>query len=364
MNKKRLFGSVISWLLIVVLLAGCAAAPQTQAPDASRPSIHVSLTPDSEASMPSSGTLPSSAPATQPTTQPVTQPTTQPATQPSDPVTPPTIPSDSSFKIHFIDVGQADAALVLCDGKAMLIDGGNAADSNLMYTYLKKHNISHLDYVIGTHAHEDHIGGIPGALQYATVDKVYCASTSYTTKAFQNFVRAVTNRGSSITVPTKGTTFNLGSAQCTILAVNTDKEDLNNTSIVMRIVYGENSFLFTGDAEKEVEDFLLDDGAPLKSDVLKVGHHGSHSSTSYVFLRAVMPKYAVICVGTGNTYGHPTSAVLSRLRDADVTTFRTDKQGDIICESDGQNITFTPSRNADIDVYKKIGPNSTQRNTQ
>lgn len=250
---------------------------------------------------------------------------------------------------------------MICDGKTMLIDGGNAADSNLMFTYLKKHNITHLDYVIGTHAHEDHIGGIPGALQYATVDTVYCASTSYTTKAFKNFVKAAENRGASITVPARGMSFNLGSAVCTILAVNTDSGDLNNSSIVMRIVYGNNSFLFTGDAEQLVEDFLLDDGAPLRSDVLKVGHHGSRSSTSYVFLRAVMPKYAVICVGTGNSYGHPTTNVLSRLRDAEVTTFRTDKHGDIICVSDGQNITFTPSKNANINPYQKIGPNSTQQ---
>lgn len=271
------------------------------------------------------------------------------------------MPEGSSFAVHFIDVGQADAALVLCDGKAMLIDGGNKADSNLIYTYLSKHGITHLDYVIGTHAHEDHIGGIPGALQIATVGTVYCPATSYNSQAFKNFVNAVTNRGSSITVPTKGTTFNLGSATCTILAVNTNKKDPNNSSIVMRIVYGETSFLFTGDAEREVEQALLNSGAPLKSDVLKVGHHGSETSTSYQFLWEIMPQYAVISVGTGNTYGHPTDAVLSRLRDADVTTFRTDMQGDILCVSDGQNITFTPSRNVGANVFGKIGPNSTQQ---
>ena len=363
MNKKKLFGTFISWLLIVVMLTGCVAAPQVTPQDSTVPSSSVVTVPSSGTTNPSSeSTVPSSTPTAPSTasTTPATQPTTQPTTQPSTPVTPP-LPSGSSFKIHFIDVGQADAALVICDGKTMLIDGGNAADSNLMFTYLKKHNITHLDYVIGTHAHEDHIGGIPGALQYATVDTVYCASTSYTTKAFKNFVKAAENRGASITVPARGMSFNLGSAVCTILAVNTDSGDLNNSSIVMRIVYGNNSFLFTGDAEQLVEDFLLDDGAPLRSDVLKVGHHGSRSSTSYVFLRAVMPKYAVICVGTGNSYGHPTTNVLSRLRDAEVTTFRTDKHGDIICVSDGQNITFTPSKNANINPYQKIGPNSTQQ---
>ena len=377
MKNKKLFGIFTSWLLVIVMLCGCVVTPQDTMPGSSIPETSVTGTtassvpdsqPDSEPTSPSSeSTIPSTAPS-QPTTQP-SQPTTQPSqppTQPSTPDTPPVTPPDetpdeSSFAVHFIDVGQADAALVLCDGKAMLIDGGNAADSNLIYTYLKKHNITHLDYIIGTHAHEDHIGGIPGALQFATVDVVYCPSTSYTTKAFNNFVSAVQKQNVSITVPTVGTTFNLGSATCTILAVNTDRKDLNNSSIVMRIVYGETSFLFTGDAEREVEQTLLNKGVALKSDVLKVGHHGSASSTTYQWLREIMPQYAVISVGTGNSYGHPTDDVLSRLRDAEVTTFRTDKQGDILCVSDGKTVTFTPSRNADIDVFAKIGPNSTQK---
>lgn len=364
MKNKKLFTILTSWLLVALLLSGCVFTQQIEVPQLSEPSVPSSgivTNPSSVPTLPSSlPTMPSSLP-TMPSSLP-TMPSTIPTLPSVPPATEPDVtPDDSSFAIHFIDVGQADAALVLCDGKAMLIDGGNAADSNLMFTYLKKHNITHLDYVIGTHAHEDHIGGIPGALQFATVDTVYCASTTYTTKAFKNFVSAVTKQGKSITVPTVGTTFRLGSAECTILAVNTEKGDLNNTSIVMRIVYGETSFLFTGDAEREVEQFLLDSGATLKSDVLKVGHHGSNSSTTYPFLREVMPEYAVICVGTGNTYGHPTEDTLSRLRDAEVKTFRTDKQGDILCQSDGKTVTFTPSRNADMDMYKKIGPNSTQK---
>ena len=278
--------------------------------------------------------------------QPVqTEPTT-PA--PTEPVTPP--PYNANLKVHFIDVGQADAILVTCQGKTMLVDGGNAADSNVMYAYLKKNGITHLDYVIGTHAHEDHIGGIPGALQYATVGKVYCPSTSYNSKAFNNFVKAVQNRGASITVPSVGTSFMLGSAQVKMVAVNS-ASGTNNTSIVLRITFGSTSFLLMGDAEREVEQALINSGAATPCTVLKVGHHGSNSSTSYQFLWNIMPQYSVICVGKGNTYGHPTSDVLSRLRDADTTLYRTDMQGDIICTSNGSTVSFTVSRNANADTF-------------
>jgi len=270
-------------------------------------------------------------------------------------------PSTSKgFQVHFIDVGQADAALVLCDGKAMLIDGGNVGDSSLLYTYLKKHNVNHLDYVVGTHAHEDHIGGIAGALNYATVGTVYCPVTSYNSNAFNNFAKAVQKHGKSITVPAVGTSFSLGSAACTVLGVN-EASGTNNTSIVLRIVYGNTSFLFTGDAEREVEQALLNRGANIGATVLKVGHHGSDTSTSYLWLRQVMPEFAVISVGTGNTYGHPTDDVLSRLRDAEVKTFRTDMQGDVICTSNGSSVSFTVSRNANADVFGGMGGNSTQK---
>ena len=254
------------------------------------------------------------------------------------------LPEGSAFAVHFIDVGQADAALVLCDGKSMLIDGGNRADGNLIYTYLQKQSLSYLDYVVCTHPDEDHVGGLAAALTCADAGTVYCPVTSYSSKAFTNFADKAAERGLELVRPEPGTVFSLGSAQVTVLAPLADYDDNNNQSIVLRIVYGETSFLFTGDAARESETDMLESGAVLQSTVLKVGHHGSESSTTYPFLREVNPQYAVISVGKDNSYGHPTEEVLSRLRDAGVQVYRTDMQGDIICTSDGKTVTFTTQR--------------------
>lgn len=356
------FAALLLILILLFSLSGCleeAGAPMGSDTVLStgEPSSSVSDTsvPDSTASPDGSSdhtqsgqTDPPASSATEPSaTESVTTAPSQ-----NDP-----IGADSSFAVHFIDVGQADASLIVCDGHAMLIDGGNAGDSDVIYTYLKKQGIAELDVVVCTHAHEDHVGGLSGALNAATVKKAYCPVTEYSSRAFENFVSYLKKQGVSITVPTVGERFSLGSAECQIIGpVRTGSDtDTNNTSIVLRVRYGDTVFLFTGDAETDEEHDILEAGYDVSCDVLKVGHHGSDTSTSYPFLRAAMPEYAVISVGTDNAYGHPTEATISKLRDADVRVYRTDMQGDIICHSDGKTVTVLPARNADVNTLLPAG---------
>lgn len=260
-----------------------------------------------------------------------------------------------TLTVTWLDVGQGDAAVIQCGGQSMLIDGGKPEKSSYIYAWLQQHGLSYLDVIVATHVDADHIGGLSGALNYASVGTAYCPETTGTTETFQSFVKYLAKRDRNITVPTAGETFALGGAQVQILGPLHSAEDSNDNSIVLKVSFGATSFLFTGDAERAEEQDLLNAGVNLQSTVLKVGHHGSDSSTSYPFLRAVAPQYAVISVGTGNSYGHPTEAVLSRLRDAGVTTFRTDLQGEITAVSDGQTVNFSTAKNAAAETLANAG---------
>lgn len=252
--------------------------------------------------------------------------------------------SGNGLTIHFIDVGQADCALLECDGEFMVIDGGNVEDGQLVVSYLKQMGVESLCAMVCSHAHEDHVGGLPAVLSVFDAQTVYAPVTEYDTKVFRNFVEKTENRAGKITVPAPGDQFTLGSATCTVLGPVKEYDDPNNTSIVLKVTYGDSDFLFTGDMEVEAENDMLDhwgDSMNWESDVLKVGHHGSDTSSGYRFVYAVNPTYGVISVGKGNDYGHPHEEPLSRLKDAGLVLFRTDYLGHVIATTDGTEIRFT-----------------------
>ena len=243
------------------------------------------------------------------------------------------------FEMHFIDVGQALSVLVECDGQFLLYDGGNVDDGSLVVSYLQKQGVEQLQYVFCSHAHEDHVGGLAAVMAKFPAGHAYSPVTDASTKCFQDFVKYTRQQGLAVEVPAAGTVWQLGSATVTLLGPVAQYDQTNNTSLVLRIDYGATSFLLTGDMESDAERDLVNSGANLKADVLQVGHHGSSTSTSYLFLNAVLPEMGVISCGVNNKYGHPHEETLSILRDAGVDVYRTDLQGTITIGSDGQNFT-------------------------
>ena len=256
----------------------------------------------------------------------------------------PSTGTSQPFEMHFIDVGQALSVLVECDGQFMLYDGGNVDDGSLVVSYLQKQGVEQLQYVFCSHAHEDHVGGLAAVMAKFPAGHAYSPVTESSTKCFNDFVKYTQQQGLQLEVPSVGTVWPLGSATVTMLGPVTQYSETNNTSLVLRIDYGNTSFLLTGDMENTAETDLVNSGANLKADVLQVGHHGSSTSTGYLFLNAVLPEMGVISCGAGNKYGHPHEETLSILRDAKVDVYRTDLQGTITIGSDGQNFTVGTER--------------------
>ena len=253
----------------------------------------------------------------------------------------------TGLTVDFIDVGQGDAALVSCDGYHMLIDGGSDEESYRLTAYLESRGIETLSYVILSHAHRDHAGGLGAAVDHCTVRTALSPvpSVTYEAATFDNFILALSRQGACLLCPSAGTTFFLGSAKCTVLGPITTEglvaaEQANNTSLIIRIEYGSTSFLFTGDAEWEEEFSVLESGSYLQSDVLKVAHHGAYTSTTEEFLSAVSPQASIISCGAGNEYGHPDQETVDRLTIHGAEIYRTDIMGTITAISDGTNISI------------------------
>ena len=247
--------------------------------------------------------------------------------------------------VHFLDVGQGDSEFVqLPSGKTLLIDAGEAEYGDRVVADLKTLGVTKLDYVVATHPHADHIGGMPKVLSSFAIGAVYVPNAVTTTATYKNFLAAVKSCGAPAYVVRAGASLfaDEDGAAAAVLAPNSESyDDLNNYSLVLRLSYGSRAFLFTGDAEALSEKEIT---ANVQADVLKVGHHGSSSSTNAAFLARVAPSYAVIEVGAGNDYGHPAAQTLSRLAGAGAAVYRTDKNGSVTMRCDGKNITVSTER--------------------
>ena len=242
--------------------------------------------------------------------------------------------------IHFVDVGQGDCILISKNNEHVLIDAGNNEDGPLLVEYFKELGIKKFKYVIGSHAHEDHIGGIDNVINNFELGHYYMPDVITTTKTFEDVLDALLAKKKAFETPNIGDKFKLSDTEFEVLYLGDDKSDLNNTSIVLKLTYKNTTYLFMGDATSTVERILINEGKDLKSDVLKVGHHGSQYSSSAAFLKQVSPRYAVIQVGQDNDYGHPKQVTIDKLEKLKTLTYRTDKHGTIILTSDGDNISF------------------------
>lgn len=267
-------------------------------------------------------------------TEPVTE--AQPTTEPTHSEVAP------GLSVHFLDVQHADCILLACEGEYALVDAGYPESGDKIVTYLQEQGVTSLDLVVGTHPHGDHIGGLPQVLRTFPTETVWTSQLPYTNDYVRSFTNAVSAAGVELQQPRPGESFALGGATIDVIGpLNLYYEDANDLSLVLRVTYGDTRFLLTGDMEEVAERELVEAEVDLKADVLKVGHHGSSSSTSYRFLRAVAPTYGVISLAAANEYGHPHNAPMSRLMDADVTIFRTDHMYDIVAYSDGETVSFT-----------------------
>jgi beta-lactamase superfamily II metal-dependent hydrolase len=319
--KKRLLSLLLIFVFLLFSLSGCASPTNTeQQPSTTAQTQQVNTVQTQQAN---------------------TKEASQSAQQQSSKDTNTSV--SGKLIVAYLDVGQGDSIFIQTpSGKTMLIDAGVPEMGSKVVDYIKSRGINRIDILVATHPHNDHIGGIPDVINSFQIGKFYMPKVTTTTKTFENVLRAAKSKGLSINVAKAGLTLDLGEGiKADMLAPNsTHYDDLNNYSAVIKITYGNTAFMFTGDAEKESEQEMLHIGYNLKADVLKVGHHGSSSSSTWAFLKAVSPKYAVISVGKGNDYGHPHKETMEKLKSLGITVYRTDECRTVIVTSDGKTISF------------------------
>jgi len=257
----------------------------------------------------------------------------------------PFMPGDNEIIVAFLDVGQGDSILVRSRDNAVLIDGGDVNRDEPVLAYLRRAGITRLDYVIATHPHRDHISGLIPVLNRLDVGRVLMPDVVHTTDAFENLISVIENNHIPVHAPAPGERFASGIIDFTVLAPARGfaGSNLNDASIVIRLSHGETSFMFTGDAEAGSERAMLASGQELSADVIKIGHHGSRTSTTEAFLDAVRPLAAVISVGGNNRFGHPHNEVLSRLDYRGIAVYRTDEMGTIVMATNGERVVLLPA---------------------
>lgn len=249
----------------------------------------------------------------------------------------------SGLEVHFIDVGQGDATLIKADGHAMLIDSGENDKGTAVQLYLKKQGVDQLDYLVLTHTDSDHIGGADVIISKFDIGQIFLSDFKKDNKTYRDLRNSMKYKNMTFSTPEVGAEYELGDAVITFLAPNDTYEDPNNSSIALILDYGDNSFLFSGDCEKEAERDILKNDLNLDVDVYQVGHHGSKSSSTEEFLDAMSPEYAVISCAEESGYGHPHAKTMNNLRARGIKVFRTDEQGSIVAYSDGERIKWNCS---------------------
>ena len=242
------------------------------------------------------------------------------------------------FQIQFIDVGEADCILINNNKQYALIDAGNNKDGNKLVSYFKSIGIEKFQYVIGTHAHEDHIGGMDNIIKNFEIKHFYMPNVEVDMITYQEIKKELQKKNILYETPKLDNTLTLSNAKIKVLSIGDDKEDINSTSIVLKVTYQNTSYLLMADATSDVEQKILNKN--IQSDLIKIGHHGSNHSSSATFLNKVKPKYAIISVGTPNDYGFPKKVTLDKLERIGANILRTDELGTIIASSDGNNIYF------------------------